>query len=403
MATITKAADRGHNATRIRALNTRTVLGIVYRERQISRAALSRATGLSPPAISAIVAELVENGFLEKKSRQSGAVGSPSTLFGLRRAAAFSIGLHIGRRATTALLMDITGEVFAEARQDYAVPRVSEVTAFTQVALADWRTTVPDLDARLIGAGICSPKFFDYSAEDLGYPETIRSEWQAFEAATALGQAAAFPIFEENDANAAALAELEWGAGSTVRNFFYVSIGTFIGGGLVLDGRLVRGPQGLAATFGPFPVTPSRLASATPRMQDFDFLYRRASLFVLRNHLRHAGFAPEGEGALGNPDPAWAQAIAEWTDDAALALSQAIQGVAAIIDVEAVILDSPLPQPVLETLIERTQTALTDSAGKMIVRPEIRRGTAGRQPSVRGAAMVPFSELLGIGNSHSPS
>lgn len=397
------AAERGHNASRIRALNTRTVLDIVYREKEISRAELSRTTGLSPPAISAIVAELEGNGLLEKKSRQSGSVGTPSTLFGIRRGAAFSVGLHIGRRAMIALLMDITGEVFAEAKHEYPVPRVDDVIAFTNAALEDWHALVPDLDKRLLGAGICSPKFFDYSAEDLGYPETIVAEWHAFDPVAAFAHLASLPIFEENDANAAALAELEWGNGTSLQNFFYISIGTFIGGGLVLDGRLVRGPQGLAATFGPFPVAPSRLSSATPAHPDFDHLYRRASLFVLRNHLHQAGFAPDEESALETPDPAWAPNVAEWADDAALALAQAIQGVAAIIDVEAVILDSPLPRPVLERLIDRIRANLASSVSKMIVRPEILAGTAGRQPSVRGAAMVPFSELLGIGNSRHTS
>jgi len=171
----------------------------------------------------------------------------------------------------------------------------------------------------------------------------------------------------------------------------------------VLDGRLVRGPQGLAATLGPFPVAPSRLASAKHDNRDFDYLYRRASLFVLRDHLRHHGVILDGEDALEAPEAAWAALIDEWCADAALALAQAIQGAAAIIDVEAIIIASALPDSVLQNLTDRVESLLARDARRMIVAPRILVGRAGLHPSVRGAAMVPFSELLGIGNSHHPS
>lgn len=58
------------------------------------------------------------------------------------------------------------------------------------------------------------------------------------------------PVFVENDANATALAEWRWGAGVGTRNMVYLTQGTGIGGGLILDGRLYRGTNDLAGEVG---------------------------------------------------------------------------------------------------------------------------------------------------------
>lgn len=58
------------------------------------------------------------------------------------------------------------------------------------------------------------------------------------------------PAFVDNDANVAALAELELGAGSNTLNFLYVTLGTGIGGAIIYDGKLVRGEMGGAGEIG---------------------------------------------------------------------------------------------------------------------------------------------------------
>jgi len=58
------------------------------------------------------------------------------------------------------------------------------------------------------------------------------------------------PVYVENDASAAALAEAWWGSGRGCRSFIYLTISTGIGGGIVLDGRLERGARGNAGELG---------------------------------------------------------------------------------------------------------------------------------------------------------
>lgn len=64
------------------------------------------------------------------------------------------------------------------------------------------------------------------------------------------------PVFIENDANAAAIGEGWLGAGKGIRNFVCITLGTGIGGALVLDGRIVHGADGMAGEIGHITVNP---------------------------------------------------------------------------------------------------------------------------------------------------
>lgn len=73
------------------------------------------------------------------------------------------------------------------------------------------------------------------------------------------------PVAVENDANVAALGEARHGAGRQHRDFLLATLGTGIGGGLVLDGRLFRGPGGMAGEFGHLNVDSGRLCGCGAR------------------------------------------------------------------------------------------------------------------------------------------
>ncbi|MES4792503.1 MAG: hypothetical protein C4321_05505, partial [Chloroflexota bacterium] len=74
---------------------------------------------------------------------------------------------------------------------------------------------------------------------------------------TPVAQRLGIPAFIENDASAAALGEFRYGAGRGTRHLLHATLGTGIGGGLVIDRRLYRGAQGLAGEIGHMVVDPS--------------------------------------------------------------------------------------------------------------------------------------------------
>jgi glucokinase len=77
-----------------------------------------------------------------------------------------------------------------------------------------------------------------------------------------LARATGLPVLLENDANAAAFGEYAVGAGRGSRNMFYITIGTGIGGALVLDGRLWKGASGFAGEIGHITIAPEGVECA---------------------------------------------------------------------------------------------------------------------------------------------
>ena len=88
-------------------------------------------------------------------------------------------------------------------------------------------------------------------------PSVVREDLRA-----SLAQTSGLPVALDNDANAGALGEYAAGAGRGSRNMFYVTIGTGIGGALILDGRLWRGASGFAGEFGHITIDPEGVECA---------------------------------------------------------------------------------------------------------------------------------------------
>ena len=97
---------------------------------------------------------------------------------------------------------------------------------------------------RLTGLGIASfgPIDLDRTSPTYGYITTTpKTAWRNFDLVGALSKELAVPVAFETDVNAAALAEAEWGASRDVEDSVYITVGTGIGGGVVVKGEAVHG------------------------------------------------------------------------------------------------------------------------------------------------------------------
>src|SRR5690606_35210320 len=97
--------------------------------------------------------------------------------------------------------------------------------------------------------GVTAPGPLDAEAGVVLLPPNLPG-WRNVPIVSALRDALGVPVFLENDANAAALAEWHFGAGRGLRHMVYLTMSTGVGGGLVLDGRLYRGVLGSAGEIG---------------------------------------------------------------------------------------------------------------------------------------------------------
>ena len=148
-------------------------------------------------------------------------------------AAPFVIGVDLGGTSTRAALVDREGTI--QARHEFETPESSE-----DDVLAALDTAVELLlDDRVVALGYGVP-----SNLARGTRRILRSTNLPLDDVDLVAHARArfgLPVGIENDANAAALAEWKLGAGRGVSNLLMLTLGTGVGGGLVLDGRLYRG------------------------------------------------------------------------------------------------------------------------------------------------------------------
>ena len=104
----------------------------------------------------------------------------------------------------------------------------------------------------LVGVGIGAPEA-NYYTGTIDHPANLK--WDFVNLVEEMGRYYPLPIATTNDANAVAIGELLFGAGKGMRDFIAVTLGTGVGSGIVANGELVNGFDGMAGELGHLPVT----------------------------------------------------------------------------------------------------------------------------------------------------
>ena len=163
---------------------------------------------------------------------------------------AFSIGVDVGGTKVLGGVVDENGVVLAHARRD--TPRQGGV-ALTQ-AIADVALELMK-DYEVESVGISAAGFVSSDRKTMLATPNIAG-WNGVNLDQELGVLIGLPLVIENDADAAAWGEARFGAGINEEHLMMLTIGTGIGGGVVVNGALYRGAFGIAAEFGHMRVVP---------------------------------------------------------------------------------------------------------------------------------------------------
>lgn len=159
------------------------------------------------------------------------------------------VGIDIGGTKIAAGLVDREGNVIASSRTPM-VARGSSTDGLAAVETAIQLVLTQKASTQEIrGIGICSPGPLDPHTGVVINPPNLPC-WRNFPLAESIRSLFRVPVRVENDANAAALAEVKWGAARGYRNVFYFCIGTGIGTGIVFDGEIYHGRTGTAGEGG---------------------------------------------------------------------------------------------------------------------------------------------------------
>jgi len=159
----------------------------------------------------------------------------------------FALGVDIGGTKVAAGLVDAQGQIVKRAR----VPMSATGDAESGLAavIAGIRELMPSSAVSIRGIGICSPGPLDPRTGVVINPPNLPC-WRNFPLAERVRSAYNVAVKVDNDANAAGLAEVLWGAARGYKNVFYATVGTGIGSGIILNGRILHGRTGAAGEAG---------------------------------------------------------------------------------------------------------------------------------------------------------
>lgn len=230
-------------------INRSLVLTLIHRNPMVSRAQLAEMTGLDRSAITHILKELIERGLVDEVEKgKAGARGGRCPIYlRVNHGARTLVAVDVGTASVCAVLCDLSGRELC--REERSIHRGADLPSFLLELLSGLRAHMPEEFDRVVVIAISCPGVIDFHRRLV--VANIYHGWKGLALGEALERKLGVPVLVENDANAAALGEMQrLGATSPVRSMIYLFLREAIegsiypmgaGGALILEGKLWRG------------------------------------------------------------------------------------------------------------------------------------------------------------------
>lgn len=392
----------GEALLRLRGFNSSAILNELRLHAPLSRAELAARTNLTRSTVSSIVAQLLDEELVIETELQTERIGRPGMCLKLNPDGGCAVGIDIGIDFIKVAVADLFAQVLWSSTrklpehpsQQVYVDQLLSVTR-EAVAFATTRGT------RLFGIGVAVPGWVDYRQREVSLPFNL--PWPAPPFFPILSDAFKLPVFVENDANAAAVAEYYFGVAKEIDNFCYIFLsGIGLGAGLFINGKLFRGHNGGAGEIAPVlidphsspfdpverpgawesMISPSRIARRLAETGTYSFAEEDSSIEgVSLADLVHA--TEQGQ-----------QGAATVLQESMFVLAVGIVNLIHVLNPESIVLGGdlshigePLKQRLMETIIE-----LTDQQPLRKVSIELSR--YGLDASLIGAATLVLDDVL---------
>ncbi|MFZ5823989.1 MAG: ROK family transcriptional regulator [Bacillota bacterium] len=234
----------------IRAINKQRVLRLIRSAGAISRADLAEQTGLTRPTVSAVVAELLEEGWVEELGTGESSGGRPPILLRFNPQARWVIGAELGAGHVRAIMSDLSGNVVRRVK--YRVESTDPMVEIDRVeaAVRELIETMPQtrLPIPVAGVGLGITGLVDKKVGLWRYsPHFDVTDLPVVEL---LERRLVLPVWIENDARAMAWGERSFGAARGVDNLCFIRVGVGLGAGIIIGGELYGGAHEGAGEIG---------------------------------------------------------------------------------------------------------------------------------------------------------
>jgi predicted NBD/HSP70 family sugar kinase len=241
--------------------NRDRVIELLRTHGALTRADLARSLDLSRATVSNVVAALHHEGLVvETEGTDTGAPprqGRPGALLTLNPSAGVIVGIDFGHTHLRVIVADLAHTVLAENTRRLVRDHDARHALRTAIAVAEETLAASGVDrSKVIGVGAGVPGPVNTLTGAVG-SSSIAPSWVGLRPGEELANGLGLPVLVDNVGNLGALAEVTWGAGQGAQVAAYVKLGTGVGAGFVLNGRIFRGACGTAAELGHMTIDPA--------------------------------------------------------------------------------------------------------------------------------------------------
>lgn len=363
-----------------RSNNERAILSLIRQQQSMPKAQIAKALVLSAQAATVNINKLEEDKLLLRDAPVKGRVGQPSVPFRLNPDGAFSFGLKIGRRRFDLILVDLQSTQRASVSVEVHEASVEELKSFLETHIPKLISQLePELRSHVCGLGVAMPfDIWQWQAASGSATNTL-SQWQNFDLKGYLESQFQFPVYISNDNNAACCAELSLGNHNNYSDFLYVYLGAFLGGAVVINHQLLEGKSGNAGAIG------SMLNA------DREQLLSQCSLLSLQSEFDKQQLGISVYELTDSQFTAHNRLVQPWLEKAAEAISIAMHNSLSLLDMQAVIIDSPLPSKALEQLKQLSIAAFSRLDNRGLRSCDVGLGVCGEKAQSIGSAQLALS------------
>ena len=387
-------SSSGATQDEIRRRNVSTLLRQVHVQGQLSRAQLTALMGLNRSTIKTLVGDLCEAGLVAETIPETGLrAGRPSHLVGPRADTAYVLTANLGVETVTAAAVGLGGVINARSEYRLPGPGVDHDTVIDRLA-DELRTLSKSVQpgAWLAGVGVGVPGAIRQADGFVEFAPNLG--WRGVPFGELLSKRLGLPVQTRvgNDGDLGGLAEHVRGAGRGIGHLIYLAGEVGIGGGIVVDGRLLTGAHGYGGELGHMMVNPGGRACRCGSRGCFETEAGEDAVLVACGREAGGGraalvevFAAASQGEARALDGL--QSIAVW-------VARGLTTLVNILNPEVVILGGPLSSLFFLTgdRIESEMDSMSTFAGRAKVR--LLQPGLGEDSSLLGAAELAFEPLL---------
>lgn len=231
----------------VKQINKSIVFTYIGNNGPVSRAQISKDTGLNKATVSTMVSELITDSFVYEIGAGQSSGGRKPVLLYFNNLAGYSIGIDLGVNYLLGVLTDLSGNIIEEMNIPLKETDVEYVMKEICSIIEALIKSVPESPYGIVGIGIGVPGMIDRDENILFAPNL---KWRQIDLKQIIENKFNIPTKVENEANAGCYGEQLYGAGKNIANLIYLSIGIGIGGGIIINNTLYTGTSGISGEMG---------------------------------------------------------------------------------------------------------------------------------------------------------